>query len=159
VIYAVKDEKAPFRDFALVQLTRPVKGRTPLKLSAAPISSSTTLSMIGHPFGLPAKLSRKARTLINNPLRGSFLTSLDAFDGNSGSPVFNANNEVVGILIGGTPSANTVINGRCEVLNRCSENGTNCLENGTNTSIFSGHQGVGSEVQRIQPVMKLIKSL
>jgi hypothetical protein len=29
VIYAVKDEKAPFRDFALVRLERPVVGRTP----------------------------------------------------------------------------------------------------------------------------------
>ncbi len=159
VIYAVKDEGAPFRDFALVQLTRPVKGRTPFKLSAAPIGKTETLSMVGHPFGLPAKLSRGARTLVNNPRRGSFLTSLDAFEGNSGSPVFNAKNEVVGILVGGTPSANTVTKGRCEVLNRCSDKGTNCLEDDRDTSIFPGYQGIGSEVQRIAPVMKLMKSL
>lgn len=156
VIYAVKDEKAPYRDFALVQLTRPVKGRTPLKLSTAPVRPQEILSMIGHPFGLPSKLSRNARIVVNNPQRGSFLTSLDAFDGNSGSPVFNSKNEVVGILIGGTPSASTITTGRCEILNRCSEKGTNCLASDSDTSKFPGYQGVGSEVQRIAPLIKLM---
>lgn len=158
VIYAVKDEKAPYRDFALVQLTRPVKGRTPYKLSSKALLAQEPLSMIGHPFGLPAKLSRNARPLVNNPQRGSFLTSLDAFEGNSGSPVFNSKNEVVGILVGGTPSANTVTQGRCEVLNRCSERGTNCLGKDEDTSVFPGYQGVGSEVQRILPLEKLLKT-
>lgn len=159
VIYAVKDEKAPFRDFALVQLTRPVKGRKPLKLSQDVLRPGEKLSMVGHPFGQPAKFSRNARILKNNLTRGSFLTSLDAFEGNSGSPVFNAKNEVVGILIGGTPSANTITNGRCEVLNRCSDNGTKCLEEDRDTSVFPGYQGVGSEVQRIRPLQNLMKNL
>lgn len=158
VIYAVKDEKAPFRDYALVRLTRPVKNRTPMKLNAAAVSNSDVFSMIGHPFGLPSKLSQNARLLRNDPNRQSFLTSLDAFEGNSGSPVFNAKNEVVGILVGGTPSANTVTTGRCEVLNKCSDVGTNCLQNDANTSVFPGYQGVGSEVQRIAPAMSLLNS-
>lgn len=157
VVYAVKDEKAPFRDYALVQLNRPVRGRTPLKLSTAAVTASDTFSMIGHPFGLPSKLSRNARLLVNKPSRQSFLTSLDAFEGNSGSPVFNAKNEVVGILVGGTPSWNSVTNGRCEVLNRCSDRGTNCLRPDPDTSVFPGYQGVGSEVQRIGPAARLIK--
>jgi V8-like Glu-specific endopeptidase len=153
VIYAVKDEKAPFRDFALVQLNRAVKGRTPFKLNSGGLKANETLSMIGHPFGLPSKLSRNAKVLINNPKRQSFLTNLDAFHGNSGSPVLNSKNEVIGILVGGTPSANTVTNGSCEVLNRCSERGTKCLEPDKDTSLFPGYQGVGSEVQRIGTAM------
>ncbi|MES2526705.1 MAG: serine protease [Bdellovibrionota bacterium] len=153
IIYAVKDEKAPFRDYALVRLSRPVKGRTPLKINSEMVKKNEIFSMIGHPFGQPAKYAHGARVVLNDPSRESFLTTLDAFEGNSGSPVFNAKNEVVGILVGGTPSANTLTNGRCEILNKCSEQGMNCLEPDTNTSIFPGYQGVGSEVQRIAPVI------
>jgi len=156
IIYAVKDEKAPFRDYALVRLSRPVKGRTPLKMNAQPIKRNDIFSMVGFPFGLPAKYSHGAKVLVNNPTRESFLTTLDAFHGNSGSPVFNSRNEVVGILVGGTPSANTLTTGRCEILNKCSEQGTNCLAPDSDTSIFPGYQGVGSEVQRIAPVTGLM---
>lgn len=159
VIYAVKDEKAPFRDYALVQLDRPVKGRTPFKLNSAPVKKDETFTMIGYPFGLPAKLSRPAKILVNNPERESFLTNLDAFQGNSGSPVFNAKNEIAGILVGGTPSMNTLTNGRCEILNRCSENGANCLLPDKDTTVFPGYQGVGSEVQRVAPVAKLLEKV
>ncbi len=159
VVYAVKDEKAPFRDYALVQLTRPVKGRTPFKISAAPVGPSDVFGMIGYPMGMPAKLSKNARILVNNQARQSFLTSLDAFEGNSGSGVFNSKNEIVGILVGGTPSQNTLTNGRCEILNRCSEKGTQCLLPDKDTSVFPGYQGVGSEVQRIAPLLKLIQTV
>lgn len=156
VIYAVKDEKAPFRDYALVQLERPVRDRKPLKLSTTGLVANDTYSMIGHPFGLPSKLSKNARLAVNNPSRQSFLTNLDAFDGNSGSAVFNSKKEVVGILVGGTPSINRVTNGRCDVLNRCSESRTNCLQPDKDTSVFPGYQGVGSEVQRIGPAAQLL---
>lgn len=159
IIYAVKDERAPFRDFALVQLERPVTGRTPYKISTTPVSRSNTFSMLGHPFGMPMKRSVNARLLVNTLSRQSFLTSLDAFWGNSGSPVFNEKEEIVGILVGGTPSANTVTTGRCDVLNRCSDSGTNCLENDSDTSIFPGYQGIGSEVQRIAPIAQLMRQL
>lgn len=156
VIYAVKDEKAPFRDYALVELTRPVVGRKILKLGNK-ISSSDRFTMIGHPLGLPAKLSRNARVLVNNSKRESFLTNLDAFEGNSGSPVFNQHEEVVGILVGGTPSRSRISNGRCEIYNTCSENGKNCrLQDENPEKTFPGYQGVGSEVQRIAPVLNML---
>lgn len=152
IIYAVKDEKAPFRDYALVRLSRPVTGRKPLKMNTGAVKRNETFSMVGFPFGLPAKYSHGARLVVNDLSRESFLTTLDAFNGNSGSPVFNARNEIVGILVGGTPSANTLTTGRCEILNKCSEQGTNCLASDSDTSIFPGYQGVGSEVQRIAPI-------
>jgi V8-like Glu-specific endopeptidase len=159
VIYAVKDEHAPFRDYAIVQLNRPVKGRLPFKLNVNPVKPQDVFGMIGYPMGLPAKYSKNGRILVNNSNRQSFLTNLDAFEGNSGSGVFNAKNEIVGILVGGTPSANTLTKGRCEILNRCSECGTQCLLPDKDTSIFPGYQGVGSEVQRIGPILKLIQKL
>ncbi len=158
VIYAVKDEEAPFRDYALVQLDRPVSGRRPLKLAPGPLSPREIFSMIGHPHGTPAKLSHGARLLLDNPQRESFITTLDAFEGNSGSAVFNARDEVVGILVAGTPGRGLISPaGRsCEIYNRCDERGENCLSPDKDTSIFPGFQRVGTEVQRIAPVIELI---
>lgn len=153
VIYAVKDEKAPYRDYALVELDRPVVGRKPFKLASQEVSSTDRFKMIGHPLGLPAKMSLNGRILINTSKRGSFLTNLDAFEGNSGSAVLNQRNEVVGILVGGTPSLSTMTNGRCEIYNKCSELGKNCLLPDKNPEkTFPGYQGIGSEVQRISPL-------
>jgi len=161
VVYAVKDEKAPYRDYALVQLDRAVVGRTPLKLSTTPLKAREQVSMIGYPLGMPAKRSAPANVLLNNPARQSFITNLDALEGNSGSPVFNAKNEVVGILIGGTPSISFVPARQrtCEVYNKCSDAGTGCLQPDEDTTLFPGYQRVGSEVQRIAPLINLIKQL
>ncbi len=161
VIYAVKDERAPYRDYALVQLDRPVLGRTPLKLGSTALRTGEQVSMIGYPLGVPAKRSAPAGVLLNNPSRESFITSLDALEGNSGSAVFNAKQEVVGILVGGTPSLSFVParQRNCEIYNKCSDAGTGCLLPDQDTSKFPGYQRVGSEVQRIAPVMNLIKAL
>ncbi len=160
VVYAVREEHAPFRDFALVQLDRPVTGRAPYALARNSITGREALSMIGHPFGTPAKLSRDAQVLLNNPERQSFITNLNAFEGNSGSPVFNHAHEVVGILIGGTPSESLLKDKArsCNRYNRCSEDGANCTVPDTGTSQFPGFQRTGSEVQRIIPVRELIEA-
>lgn len=161
VVYAVKDESAPFRDFALVQLDRPVVGRTPFKINAAPIKNNEKFSMIGYPLGTPAKRSAPAPVLLNNLKRQSFITALDAFEGNSGSVVLNKLNQVIGILIGGTPSIGLIpkAGSRCEVYNRCNMSGTGCTSPDRDTSIFPGFQKVGSEVQRIAPVLEMLKKL
>ena len=161
IIYAVLEDKAPYRDYALIRLDRPVADRAPLELSSAPLSSAEKYSMIGHPLGTAAKLTDGARLLTNRPERQSFLTSLDAFEGNSGSPVFNSQNEVTGILIGGTPSNSLIESGQCTRTNRCDENGENCLLPDSDEMIrkLPGYQGVGSEVQRIAPIQELLKGL
>lgn len=159
VIYAVRDERAPFRDFALVRLEHPVAGRKPFPMAA--VAKGDSLSMIGYPFGSPQKLSWHGRVKLDDPQRPSFLTTLDAFEGNSGSVVFNARGEAVGILVAGTPSANTVkdIGKQCDRYNRCDENGENCVAPDNDTSLFPGYQGVGSEVQRIDAIQDLLKTL
>lgn len=158
IIYARQTETAPFLDYALIRLDRPALGRAPFKLAAKAVASGDAVAMIGYPFGTAARYTDSARVTLNDVRRDSFLTTLDAFEGNSGSPVFNSAREVVGILVGGTPSANTYTPKglRCERVNRCSEDGTACDVPDTDTSVLPGYQGVGSEVQRIQPILDLI---
>jgi hypothetical protein len=159
VIYAVRDEKAPWRDYALVRLERAVPDRTPFPLAAAAPAPGEKLTMLGHPFGTPLKASPGARVTLDDPARASFLTTLDAFEGNSGSVVLNERGEAVGILVGGTPSANTVKDEAqgCERYNRCDENGRACSADDPDPSVLPGWQGVGSEVARIAPIAELLK--
>lgn len=161
IIYAIKEEVAPYRDYALVKLNRPVEGRPPLKLTTQTLNTRESFSMIGYPFGTPAKLSWSAKLLLDNVERQSFLTNLDAFEGNSGSPVFNPAQEVVGILIGGTPSQSLVTDASkgCERYNVCDETGSQCNLNDKDTSLFPGFQQIGSEVQRIAPITELLNTL
>tara|TARA_R110000764_G_scaffold127577_1_gene215392 strand:- start:2075 stop:3244 length:1170 start_codon:yes stop_codon:yes gene_type:complete len=57
--------------------------------------------MLGYPMGLPQKLSINADITDNTPLQ-YFFSSLDGFQGNSGSPVFNLKtNKVIGVLVSG----------------------------------------------------------
>jgi hypothetical protein len=157
VIYAVNDGIAPFRDFALVQLDRPAKGRTPLKLASGR-EKALPLSMIGFPLGMPSKYSSGAKVLLDDASRQSFITNLDAFEGNSGSPVFNRQMEVVGILVAGTPAPSTIEDNSesCERYNFCDENGDHCQLTDTTSSRLPGFQRIGSEVQRIDPVVELL---
>ena len=161
VVFAVKDEKAPFRDYAIIKLDRKVVGRSPLKLAQRDLAPGELVSMIGYPLGTPAKRSAPASQLLNRASRQSFITSLDAFGGNSGSVVFNSKNEVTGILVGGTPveSFFQKPGTNCQVFNRCDQAGTSCSVPDEDVSLFPGYQRLGSEVQRISPVRALLKKL
>lgn len=67
--------------------------------------------MIGHPSGLPLKVALNASIEdTSNPLY--CYTSLDSFQGNSGSPVFNFySNKVIGVLVAG--EVDYKYNGNC----------------------------------------------
>lgn len=165
IIFAVIEEKAPFRDFALIQLDRPVTGnRKPFKLADGGPRKADILTMIGHPLGMPAKVTRNGKVLVNDPTKSAFVTNLDALAGNSGSPVINWRNEVVGILVGGSPSLNygerPGSEQKCSVYNRCDDAGANCLFPDSQETIgkLPGFQRVGSDVQRIDPIIELIKT-
>lgn len=73
--------------------------------------------MLGYPSGLPLKLALNASILDNDhPLY--FYTSLDSFQGNSGSPVFNFyTNKVIGILVSG--EIDYKFNGNCNYSPLC----------------------------------------
>ncbi len=118
-------------DFAVIKLNRPVQGRAPLKFrTAGKIDNRASLVVIGHPNGLPTKISDGGRVL-NNENANLFATTLDTFHGNSGSPVFDAQTGLVeGILVMGkadyVPSKKDDPKS-CQIVNKCDDLGQNCF--------------------------------
>jgi V8-like Glu-specific endopeptidase len=117
-------------DFSVIKLDRPVIGREPLKFkTSGKIAPSTPLVVIGHPTGLPLKIS-PAGKVTRNEQKNKFSTNLDTFHGNSGSAVFNASTgELVGILIQGKADYMPSKKGddmSCKVVNVCDDKGKNC---------------------------------
>jgi hypothetical protein len=87
-------------DVIILELDRESE-RTPLKLSTSMPGPGKEIYMLGHPCGIPLKVSLNASVLAYEG-RNAFYTSLDAFQGNSGSPIFNfETHEVIGMLVSG----------------------------------------------------------
>ena len=89
-------------DWALVQLDRPVVGRTPVSFrTTGKIAATAKLFVIGHPCGLPQKFADGAEVR-QNTNASYFSATLDTYGGNSGSPVFNSSNsKLEGLLVRG----------------------------------------------------------
>ena len=102
-------------DYAVIELDRVVTDRVPLKIrKMGRIQMGTPVLVIGHPMGLPMKITdggnvshmnddereSKIKSIIKR--RNYFTANLDSFGGNSGSPVFNQKTgRVEGILVQG----------------------------------------------------------
>jgi len=91
-------------DFAIVRLDREVNApdSTPLSLraSGSPVEGGN-LGVIGYPSGLPVKVAFGHATKLIKDQGPWLISNLDTYGGNSGSPVFNSNGEVEGILVRG----------------------------------------------------------
>jgi V8-like Glu-specific endopeptidase len=113
------------RDWALVELDRPVENREPIPLvqNHAP-QYKESLFVVGHPHGLPQKIAGDG-IVRDRPSRDWFPTNLDTVSGNSGSPVFNAQSgEIIGVHVRGDPSRFTYDSKRkCSKLRVCPKNG------------------------------------
>lgn len=105
-------------DFAIVRLNRPVTypEASPLsvrKTGNLPINSN--VGVIGYPSGLPVKIAYGEETKVFSD-DGTWLSAnLDTYGGNSGSPVFNQEGVVEGILVRG--DQDYIINNNCFVSN------------------------------------------
>lgn len=142
-----------FQDYAVIRLDRKVTGREPLRIrTSGKVSESAPLVVIGHPSMLPAKVTDGGSVLDNNdPFK--FITSLDTFQGNSGSAVFNANTGIVeGILVNGkTDYIHSDPNDplSCLVVNECSQDGKECVDKSKgSTAVF------GEGVTRIAMILR-----
>jgi V8-like Glu-specific endopeptidase len=117
-------------DYAVIKLDRKVTNRRPLSFRrSGKVETDTQLVVIGHPSGLPTKVSDGAR-ITNNHQGDKFSANLDTFQGNSGSAVFNTQTGLVeGILIQGKTDYHPSITGMpgsCKVVNKCDAKGNNC---------------------------------
>lgn len=92
-------------DYAIVQLDRRVgSSQRPVVLADATVDLTTgdPIHLIGFGAGLPAKLDSGGRVLVpRSDTRDFFVATPDTFVGNSGSPAFNEDYELIGVLARG----------------------------------------------------------
>ncbi len=88
-------------DYTIFQLDRPVENRLPLKIRrSGNIANSSNITVVGFPMGLPMKIDTNGS--VREVSSSYFISNLDTYGGNSGSPIINnITLEVEGILISG----------------------------------------------------------
>ena len=107
-------------DFAIIRLDRPVQSRKPLKIRRnGSVATDEKLTVIGHPSGLPTKISQGSR-IRENSASDYFVTNTDSFRGNSGSAVLNKHGIVEGILVRGENDYDA--SGGCYRAKKCAVN-------------------------------------
>lgn len=113
-----RENKKNGLDYAFIELDSPVHDRQPITLSQKHDINSKVF-MIGHPRGLPAKYSGPAKIYGQTDLE--WITDLDSFAGNSGSPVFEAaTGALVGILtLGEDDDFQEHTKSQCSVSKKC----------------------------------------
>ncbi len=101
-ILETKFDDGGWIDYAVIRLEKKFPERNVLKIrQQGEVEKGTPVVMIGYPSGLPMKLTKNAEVWHTDD-EWVFSANLDAFSGNSGSPVFNARTkEVEGILVRG----------------------------------------------------------
>jgi V8-like Glu-specific endopeptidase len=109
-------------DYAIIRLDRIVTDRPYLKIRrTGKVSDYESLSLIGHPLGLPKIMSENI-SVMDNSDTFTFKTNADAFSGNSGSPVIGYISGLVeGILISGRQDFETDYDNFCQKTIRCTD--------------------------------------
>lgn len=105
-------------DCAVITLKKKVRRHEPVQIRRTPLpDTGQPIYMIGHPSGLPAKLTDDA-VIFDHADPNDFHADLDAFYHNSGSPIFNARDHVVeGIYVSHPTNAKDyciIATDRCE---------------------------------------------
>lgn len=113
-------------DYAVVQVNKEIPpGRIAEIRDTGKVSDSAEIYIIGYPSGLPLKIADDAN-IFGNYYNNYFITNLDAFHGNSGSPVFNSRSHFVeGILFEGGKDFIYINN--CYTLFKCPQNIDICV--------------------------------
>lgn len=150
VLFAVhRGEGHNRQDFALIKLKNKLKGRHIFKIAEEPVKRGMYLHLIGHPSGLPMKYAGGTPLIHTNGQSEFFEAPVDAVGGNSGSPVFNDDNEVVGILVRGNVDFVTDEKNKCDRWNTCNVNGSRCKD-GKQEKDYSK----GMHVQKFSPALR-----
>lgn len=114
-------------DWALIKLDRPVAGHAPVKANlTGKLEKGAKLIIMGYPSGLPLKIAGDA-VVRDASLTGYFTANLDAYAGNSGSPVFNADTRLLeGVLVRGY--TDYVFKNGCALSKVCPQDGCDSEE-------------------------------
>jgi len=128
------------RDWRVLELDRKTD-RQPLPvLTNLPVNlPDFSINLVGHPMGLPLKASTRG-SMNGFDTDGFFLANIDAFEGNSGSPVLiehNGRSIVIGMLIRGEVDHEFKEPLQCKLSRVCVD--THCLgEKAMTTHAFAG---------------------
>lgn len=129
-----------YLDYAILRLDRST-GRAGLVYATGDtLATQTNVAVVGHPSGLPMKIASGAFVMRNETDAPFFVTNLDTFVSNSGSPVINTTTyQVEGILVRGEIDYILSDDGSCVQVNHCPEDvGANCAgENATKMSMLA----------------------
>lgn len=123
-IISREKNSADMNDYAVLKLDRPVPGRKPLAIrTAGKPADDAVFTVIGHPTGLPVKITAAADMRDNsNPVY--FRTNADTYGGNSGSAVVDSRTGIVeGILVRGDQDYQQSEKESCMVSVRRDQNG------------------------------------
>ena len=123
-------------DWALIRLDREVTvhAALPMRRSGV-VDDNQAVSVVGHTLGLPLKYTANA-SVQDNLNAQNFQANLDAYMGNSGSPVVNMSTyEIEGLLFAGNPDF--VGDGDCDRSSQCPDSGCPNWEKATRTTEFS----------------------
>lgn len=142
------------RDYAIIKLNKKTVGKTPVKLNSDKENYKKTESIfvVGHPTGLPIKIAAGAQ-VVQDQDSSRFLTDLDTFAGNSGSPIFNFYGEVIGILVSGETDYYYDAERGCFDVNYCDKFQGSC-----NSSISRKARGeTGTKISLVEEALKAYK--
>ena len=127
-------------DYAIIKLDRPT-GRPVIDYDLeTQLKAQTKVAVIGYPSGLPLKIASDAVVTSNEVDEPFFVTNLDTFGSNSGSPVINTDTYLVeGILVRGANDYVLSNDQTCIQVNRCPEGGNETCsgENATKMAVVA----------------------
>jgi V8-like Glu-specific endopeptidase len=121
-------------DYAVLRVDRPIRDHQALPLDTSRgVAVQQELYVVGYPLGLPTKLADQG-VVREVSDEGYFVSNLDTFAGNSGSPVLLSGSLMVeGILVRG--ENDFLYQGTCQVALVCPE-GTDCKIGGEDSVLL-----------------------
>lgn len=131
--HILKTVSTPSNDYALIELDREVTQAKPVKIGRSnALTVNDSVLSFSYPLGLPLKKDR-GEIIRNDPMDHFIRVKVDTFSGSSGSPLFNSQKELVGILSTGSEDFEddmeelhrNFISGTCVKVERCT--GNNCF--------------------------------
>ena len=140
-------------DWAIIRLSQPMPQRQVLNLATTEPQKRESVYTIGYPSGLPMKIATGA-TVFDTHFEHFFTTDLDISSGNSGGPVFNQKNQVVGIVVRASPGDDYTWNEKrnCATSIKCNIGTGECAPTRRNYPL-------GTLVQKIAPIEAKLKQL